>query len=73
MKNQNETYSQKMSQLAQEKVSAYMVRDKDLLVFGSEEACSRLLQFFQDSYQCVTLNFAIDPWYKHYVTVFNYY
>jgi hypothetical protein len=62
-----------MSQLAQENVSAYMVRDKDLFVFGSEEACSRLLHFFKASHQCVTLNFAVDPWYKHYVTVFDYF
>ncbi len=73
MDTQSETYSQKMSQLAQEKVSAYMVRDKDLFVFGSEEACSRLLWFFQCTDQCVTLNFALDPWYKHYVTVYDYY
>ncbi|GHB86208.1 hypothetical protein [Persicitalea jodogahamensis] len=70
---QNETCSQKMSQLAKEKVSAYVVRDRDLFVFGTEEACSRLLQFFQGSHQCATLNFAVDPWYKHYVTVFDYF
>ncbi|WP_373512209.1 hypothetical protein [Persicitalea sp.] len=61
-----------MSQLAQEQVSAYIVRNKDLFVFGSEEACSRILKSFQGEYQYATLSFAIDPWYVHYVTVFNY-
>jgi hypothetical protein len=70
---QNESYSHKMSQLAQENVSAYMVRDKDLFIFGSEEACSRLLHFFLKRHQCATLGFAIDPWYRHYVTVFDYF
>lgn len=61
-----------MSQLAQEQVSAHIVRNKDLFVFGSEEACSRILEFFQGQHQCATLSFAVDPWYVHYVTVFDY-
>lgn len=61
-----------MSQLAQEQVSAHLVKNKDLFVFGSKEACVRIIEFFHAQHQHATLSFAIDPWYVHYVTVFDY-
>lgn len=72
MDTQNQTYSQKMSQLAQEEVSAHMVRNNDLFVFGSKEACLRIIDFFQVQHKYATLSFTVDPWYVHYVTVFDY-
>ncbi|MPR37417.1 hypothetical protein [Salmonirosea aquatica] len=61
-----------MSQLAKEQVSAHMVRNKDLFVFGSKGACLRIIDFFHTQHKYATLSFAIDPWYIHYVTVFDY-
>ena len=72
MNAQNPTYSQRMSQLAQEQVSAHMVKNKDLFIFGSEEACLKIIDFFRAQHKYATLSFAIDPWYIHYVTIFDY-
>lgn len=56
-----------MSLLAREQVQAYLVRNQDLYVFGSEEACQRIERFFQGRPEGVKLSFAIDPWYQHYI------
>lgn len=72
MKNLHRGYTHQMSNWAQEKVEAYLVRNKDLYIFGSEKACRRVLNHLTNNNTVARLDFAIDPWYQYYITVPDY-
>lgn len=58
-----------MSEMAHERVTAYLLHNRDLYVFGTEQACQRLLHYFQKKTYPVKLHITSDPWYQHYITV----
>lgn len=72
MNSSNEYFTKQMSLLAKEQVLAYIVHNRDLYIFGSEEACQRINLYFEGREVEVNLYYAIDPWYQYYITMHDF-